>query len=262
MACDVFALGMVLALHGGVRPFGTGQAEAIDYRVVHQEPELRGLDPLIREVVAECLIKDPSKRPEPAQIVDRLARGDTAGGWLPEPVHDMIMACAPPYEPSVADESPLDHARLMAEAEQIARAVPDEDERSIALLHIAAAVCPIDPPHAARLLDDARYSAIRVPEAANRWRPPTVEYLIESSPVEVGIVAGCIDPVPADQLLGYRGVQPCPHPPEHGDKKETARVITVIAEAAAGADPARADRIARLVNDESLQAMAVRHGGQ
>jgi hypothetical protein len=257
-ACDVFALGVVLAFAGGVRPFGAGPAEAIDYRVVHQEPELRGLDPLIREVVAECLVKDPSARPEPARIVDRLASGDAAGGWLPEPVRDMITACAPPRELSGGDASPLDHARLIAEAEQIARAISDGDERSIALLHIAAAVCPVDPSHAARLLDDARYSAIRVPEAESPWRPPAVEYLIESSPVEVGIVAGCVDSVPADRLLA--DIAAYSHALTHrnmGVEEETARVITAIAEAAAGANPARADRIAHLVSDESWQAMAI-----
>ena len=159
--------GVVLAFAGGIRPFGEGPAEAIDYRVVHQEPDLQGLDPLIRDVVAECLVKDPAERPAPGQILDRLASDDAAGRWLPEPVQDMITACAPPREPAVADASPLDPARLMAEAEQIARALPDEDERSIALLHIAAAVCLVDPSHAARLLDDARYLATRAPEAEN-----------------------------------------------------------------------------------------------
>lgn len=255
-ACDVFALGVVLAFAGGIRPFGEGQAEAIDYRVVHQEPDLRGLDPLIRGLVAECLVKDPSERPTPGQILERLASDDAAEGWLPEPVQDMITACAPPREPAVGDARPLDHARLMAEAEQIARAVPDEDERSIALLHIAAAVCLIDKSHAARLLDDARYLATRAPEAENQWRPPAVEYLIESSPVEVGTVVGCIDS--ADQLLA--DIAAYSHVLTHrnrGVEEETATVIATIAEAAAGANPARAGRIAHLVSDESLQAMAI-----
>ena len=245
-ACDVFALGVVLAFAGGIRPFGEGPAEAIDYRVVHQEPDLRGLDPLIRGLVAECLVKDPSERLAPAQILARLASDDADEGWLPESVHDMITACAPPREFSVGNVSPLDHARLMAEAEQIARAIPDEDERSIALLRIAAAVCPIDPSHAARVLDDARYPA------------PAAEYLIESSPVEVGTVVGYIDSVPADQLLA--DIAAYSHVLTHrhmGVEEETAKVLTTIAEAAASASPARADRIARLVSDESLQAMAM-----
>ena len=257
-ACDVFALGVVLAFAGGIRPFGEGPAEAIDYRVVHQEPDLGGLDPLIRGLVAECLVKDPSMRPKPAEILDRLASDDAAEGWLPESVRDMIAACAPPREPSVGNASSLDYARLMAEAEQIARAVPDEDERSIALLHIAAAVCPLDPSHAARLLDDARYPTTRAANAENPWRPPAVEYLIESSPVEVGTVVGCIDSAPADQLLA--DIEAYSHILTHrnmGVEEETAKVMTTIGEAAASANPARADRIAHLVSDESLQAMAI-----
>src|SRR6516164_7744910 len=50
-ACDVFALGMVLAYALGSRPFGVGLPEAIAYRVVHEEPDLSGLNPEIRDVV-------------------------------------------------------------------------------------------------------------------------------------------------------------------------------------------------------------------
>jgi Protein kinase domain len=255
-ACDVFALGVVLAFAGGVRPFGVGPAAAIDYRVVNEEPSVQGLDPVIRDVVAECLAKDPADRPAPTRILECLAGDDGAGRWLPEPVHDMITACAPPPEPLV-ETSPVDPARLTAEAEQIARALPDEEERSLALLHIAAAVCPADPSRAARLLDDARYRAVRAAGAGSQWRPPAVEYLIESCPAEVGAVAGGIDPVPADQLLAdikeYSRVLTLRH---RGAEEETAKVIATIAEAAASASPERADWIARLA-DESWQAMAI-----
>ena len=42
-----------------------------------------------------------------------------------------------------------------------------------------------------------------------------------------------------------------------GSEEETAKVLTTIAEAAASASPDLADRIARLVYDESWQAMAI-----
>src|SRR6201987_3464449 len=51
-ACDVFALGVVLAFATGIRPFGAGPAEAISYRVAHEEPDLSGLDPQLRDVRA------------------------------------------------------------------------------------------------------------------------------------------------------------------------------------------------------------------
>ncbi|MGD0244983.1 MAG: serine/threonine-protein kinase [Streptosporangiaceae bacterium] len=261
-ACDVFALGVVLAFAGGVRPFGSGTDEGIDYRVVHHEPELGGLDPLIREVVAECLVKEPSKRPQPAQIAERLGGGEAPGGWLPEPVHDMITAWAPPPGSAGDGAARLDHARLMAEAERIARALPDTEERSIVLLHLAAAVCRAgqaragqarpDPAQAGRLLDDARYPA------DGAWRSSSAEFLIESSPAEVGAVAGCIDPVPADQLLA--DIAAYGHVLTHrrmGAEAETAEILATIAEAAAAVSPVRAGRIAGFVGDESLQAMAI-----
>ena len=252
-ACDVFALGVVLAFASGIHPFGSGTHAAIDYRVVNREPELPGLDPLIRDVVAECLVKDPGKRPEPAQIADRLASGEPAGRWLPEPVQDMITAWAPPREPAVADAS-----RLMVEAEQIARALPDQDERSIALLHIAAAVCRVDPAHAVRLLDDARYPATRAGGLDDPSRSSSAESLIESCPVEVGTVAGRVDQVPAEQLLA--DIAAYSHVLTHrrmGVEQETADTLAKIAAAAAGASPVRAGRIAGLVGDESLQAMVI-----
>ena len=253
----MFALGVVLAFAGGVRPFGEGLAAAIDYRVVHAEPDVEGLDPIIRGVVAKCLAKEPEARPTPAWILECLAGDDGPGPWLPEAVHDMIKACAPPPE-LLAETSPLDSTRLMAEAEQIARALPDDEERSIALLHIAAAVCPADPAHAARLLSDIRYPAVRAAEAGAPWRPPAMEYLIESCPAEVGTVVGGIDPVAADQLLADIAAHSRVLTLRHmGSEEETAKVLTTIAEAAASASPDRADRIARLVYDESWQAMAI-----
>lgn len=256
-ACDVFALGVVLAFAGGVRPFGEGLAAAIDYRVVHAEPDVQGLDPIVRGMVAKCLAKKPKARPTPTWILECLAGDDEPGRWLPQPVHDMIKAFAPPPEP-LAEASPLDHTRLMAEAEQVAQALPDEEERSIALLHIAAAVCPADPSRAARLLNDVRYPGIRAAEAGGSWRPPAVEHLIESCPAEVGTVMGGIDPVPADQLLAdivaHSRVLVLRH---MGSEDETAEVLATIAEAAASASPDRADRIARLLTDESWQAMAI-----
>src|SRR5499427_9466592 len=89
-ACDVFALGVVLAVATGIRPFGEGPSEALAYRVVHEEPVLSGVDPQIRDLVAACLAKEPSERPPPPAILEFLADPDPSARWLPRPVQTMV----------------------------------------------------------------------------------------------------------------------------------------------------------------------------
>nr|WP_264349589.1 MULTISPECIES: serine/threonine-protein kinase [Streptomyces] len=98
-ASDVFALGAVLAYAAtGSGPFGGGSAQALNYRVVHEEPDLTGLPPELADVVARCLAKDPGQRPTAPHLVTELGRASQAGqagqadglsteaDWLPEPV--------------------------------------------------------------------------------------------------------------------------------------------------------------------------------
>src|SRR5215831_7492086 len=122
-ACDVFALGVVLAFATGIRPFGAGPAEAISYRVAHEEPDLGGLDPRIRDVVAACLVKEPSERPTPAMVLEFLADPDRPAQWLSPPIQTMITASSPAPQPEAAvGTDPARAARLLEEAEQIAPA--------------------------------------------------------------------------------------------------------------------------------------------
>jgi hypothetical protein len=258
-ACDVFSLGVVLAFASGIRPFGDGLPEAINYQVVNGEPDLRGLEQPLRDVVAKCLVRIPEARPEPAQILAWLGDHGSVDRWLPESVHNMITACAPPFhEPTQSDLGSTNEARLLAEAEHIARALPDEYERALALVHVATVVCRTDPAHAARLVDDARYPARNGPDAIRRARRPLLEYLIETSPVEVGTVVGRIDPTPAGQMMAditaYSQLVTLRHMEA---EEETAKVIIALAEAVASASPDRADQIAHILTEESLQLMAV-----
>ena len=128
-ACDVFALGMVLAYAVGIRPFGVGLPEAIAYRVVHEEPDLSGLDPQIRDVVAACLAKEPSERPTPAKILEILADPDLPSQRLPPSLQTMITTYKPPRAPTAVAVTDLARAaRLLEEAEQIARALPLDEQ--------------------------------------------------------------------------------------------------------------------------------------
>jgi hypothetical protein len=258
-ACDVFSLGVVMAYARGIRPFGDGPPEAIDYRVVHEKPDLQGLEPSLRDLVAKCLVPVPEDRPKPIEILDWLGDHGSVARWLPESVHDMITACAPPsHEPTQSGAGPADGPRLLAEAEQIARGLPDEYERALALVHVATVVCRMDPAHAARLVDDTRYPARNGPDAMSGARRPLLEYLIETSPVEVGTVVGRIDPAPASQMMAditaYSQLVTLRH---MGAEEETAKVIIALAEAVASASPDRADRISHILTEEPLQLMAV-----
>ncbi|WP_327254135.1 protein kinase domain-containing protein [Streptomyces sp. NBC_01244] len=92
-ACDVFGLGSVLAYAAtGRLPFGDpdqpGGIAALLMRVTEAEPDLAGVPADLRDVVRDCLHKDPAARPAPAEILDRLAadRKDTPASWLPAPL--------------------------------------------------------------------------------------------------------------------------------------------------------------------------------
>ena len=80
-ASDVFALGCVVAYAAaGMGPFGSGTAAAILYRVVHAEPDLDGVPPRLRAVIAACLAKDPAARPALRALSGMIAGGmDTTG---------------------------------------------------------------------------------------------------------------------------------------------------------------------------------------
>lgn len=95
-ASDVFSLGAVLAFTAsGSGPFGTGSAQALMFRIVHEQPNLTVLPPRLRALVARCLDKEPGSRPGIGDLLAELAETVSAGqttlpftgaAWLPEPV--------------------------------------------------------------------------------------------------------------------------------------------------------------------------------
>ena len=193
-ACDVFALGMVLAYAVGSRPFGVGLPEAIAYRVVHEEPDLSGLDPQIRDVVAACLAKEPSERPTPARILELLADPDLPSQWLPPPIQTMITTHKPPGKPTVVAATDLARAaRLLEEAEQIADALP-LDEQAMAPEDRAAAIPGPPPPPAS---SSARARGLN--EEYDRALPLAVQRA--RALVHVATVTARSDPAHAAQLL-------------------------------------------------------------
>lgn len=73
-ATDVFAWGAVMAFAAtGRAPFGTGRAEAVLYRIVHQEPDLEGVPAELAATIATALNKDPLGRPSAVRLAAFLA---------------------------------------------------------------------------------------------------------------------------------------------------------------------------------------------
>ncbi|MFJ2476729.1 serine/threonine-protein kinase [Streptomyces sp. NPDC087659] len=98
-AADVFSLGAVLAYAAtGTAPFPGDSSAALLYKVVHEEPELGALTGELRELVAECLAKDPAARSAPAGLARRLAPAGAgalvAAGWLPGPLVEQVSRTA------------------------------------------------------------------------------------------------------------------------------------------------------------------------
>jgi hypothetical protein len=214
-ACDIFALGMVLACAVGIRPFGAGPPEAIGYRVVHEEPDLSGINLPIRDLVAACLAKEPSERPTPAQILDLLADPDPPSQWLSPPLQTMVTTDQPPRKPAVAAATDPDRAaRLLREAEQIARALP-LDERAMAPEDRTAAIPGPPPPPASssarvRGLDDEYDRAL--PLAVQRARA-LVHVAAVAARSDPAHAAGLLDdalhprwPVPIPGTAGYQHI--------------------------------------------------------
>jgi eukaryotic-like serine/threonine-protein kinase len=118
---DVFGLGGLL-LHAatGRAPFGTGDAAAVLYRVLHVDPDLSGVPPRIAPTVAACLDRDPARRPHPRQVREALTAGAVATpgpGWLPAPT------TAPPPLPPPVPAGPSRSSRSLAAAALVLLAV-------------------------------------------------------------------------------------------------------------------------------------------
>lgn len=110
-AGDVFSLGVVLAYAAGGRPvYEGGHVAAVQYQVVHGEPELDAVPEGLRALVAPCLAKEAADRPALDALAGQFAppRG-AARIWRTGPLAEDIarreadsrrMATMPGDEPS------------------------------------------------------------------------------------------------------------------------------------------------------------------
>jgi tetratricopeptide (TPR) repeat protein/predicted Ser/Thr protein kinase len=96
-AGDVFSLGSVLAYAAtGSSPFTAADPVAMLYRIVHDEPDLGGLGPPLRDLVVGCLAKEPARRPSLDALLDAIVAGSAPypaappTAFWPDPLAGMI----------------------------------------------------------------------------------------------------------------------------------------------------------------------------
>lgn len=115
-AADVFSLGAVLVYAaGGQRAFTGSHVAAIQYEVVHGEPQLSHVPEPLRALIAPCLAKEPGLRPGPEQIAQAFTPSRQAervwrqGGLAP--LIDWYETEARRLLPAGGPPAPMSHAR-------------------------------------------------------------------------------------------------------------------------------------------------------
>src|SRR5581483_10303837 len=72
-AADIFVWGVTVAYAAtGQSPFGTGDTNAVLYRVLHADPDIGTVPGSLRPLVAAALAKSPEHRPTARQLLDQL----------------------------------------------------------------------------------------------------------------------------------------------------------------------------------------------
>lgn len=91
-SADVYAWAANVAYAAtGRPPFGTGPAQAVLYRAVHHDPDLRGVAEPLRGLLERCLSKQPEERPNVNELARFFASDDAtlidfvADTWIAPP---------------------------------------------------------------------------------------------------------------------------------------------------------------------------------
>lgn len=81
---DVFGLGLLLGfLARGSHPYGEGRPESLMYRIMHEAPDLAGVDPQLASMIEVALHPDPDRRPTAAELTAWLLAPRTRSGPVP-----------------------------------------------------------------------------------------------------------------------------------------------------------------------------------
>ncbi|QES55379.1 serine/threonine protein kinase [Streptomyces venezuelae] len=91
-AADVFALGATIAYAAtGRAPYGTGDPTTVNFRAVHGEIDVEGVEPHLAALVKACVATEPGARPGPAEIIRRCA---VDSALVDDPVYAALTATA------------------------------------------------------------------------------------------------------------------------------------------------------------------------
>jgi len=108
-ASDVFSLGCTLAFAATAQsPFGDDSIITVVYRITSEPPDLshvpteRGL----RQLIGECLAKNPGDRPSLNDILTRLTQAGPAIGFVTGPVPGYVSSPQPPFTPGPVSMPP------------------------------------------------------------------------------------------------------------------------------------------------------------
>lgn len=78
-AADIFSWGLTVAYAAsGTQPFGTGPAEVLPYRIIHESPDISAVPDFLRPLVEAAVSKDPDARPTAAGLLGQLTAGVAA----------------------------------------------------------------------------------------------------------------------------------------------------------------------------------------
>jgi serine/threonine protein kinase len=83
-AVDVFSWGATVAFAAtGRSTFGEGRPDAVIYRVVHEEPDLTGVDSRLRPLVVSAMSKEAADRPSSDQLLVSVVKAAMSGALPP-----------------------------------------------------------------------------------------------------------------------------------------------------------------------------------
>ncbi|GAA4615280.1 hypothetical protein GCM10023195_67250 [Actinoallomurus liliacearum] len=172
-AADVFALALTAYYAAtGESAFGDGNAAALAYRIVHEDPEVHACPPDLRPLLTRCLAKDPVRRPATAEVIEQ-ARAFApeerleAGSWLPSPIAITLAG----YRPDTPPQAPPPRSTT----------APDDDQTATAPSVPASASRP-----AAPIAPDATLGTLR--REGTPGRPVLIAAAVGIAVFAVGVI--------------------------------------------------------------------------